>query len=417
MRAILTSFGTTGDILPFVALAAELRGHGHRVALALAPAFEGLARRHGLDFAPVGPDLAAAQAEINRAMIGGEGSPARLLELFAPLADALPRTFEDLRAACRGADVLVSGRIQLASRLVHDLTHVPYVTVHAEHSGAGGGAPGFQEAVRAVVNPLRERLGLSPMRNPLVEAASPQLVLHASSRHLRSLPAGAPAHHHLTGFLFLDEPAWAPDPALAAWMEEGAPPVAFTFGSMAPAEAAPLAELFARAAERAGRRAVVQVGAPVALPASARAVGFVPHGWLFPRAACAVHHGGAGTTGAALRAGVPQVVAPHAWDQLTWAELVQGAGCGAQVRRDGLTAEVLGDAIRSAVDGPARAAAAVLGEKVRAERGAAVAREHIEDLVRLVGLADQEDAEESPGRRAAPLRTRRGRAGALEQDT
>jgi UDP:flavonoid glycosyltransferase YjiC (YdhE family) len=106
----------------------------------------------------------------------------------------------------------------------------------------------------------------------------------------------------------------------------------------------------------------------------------VPHAWLFPRMAAMVHHGGAGTTGAGLRAGVPSIIAPFAADQPAWAERVVKLGVGLRAPSLGkLTAEKLAEAIQLAVtDSALRARAAALRGKIRAEEGVARAIEIIE---------------------------------------
>ncbi|MBN1204895.1 MAG: glycosyltransferase family 1 protein [Myxococcaceae bacterium] len=424
MKAVLTNFGTRGDIQPFLALAVELRRHGHQPLLAMPPAAAGDASRLGLDFVPVGPDLRSAQETINHSMVAAPSvtdSTAQLLSLFGPLAEALPRMFEDLRAACRGAHVLISGRMQPAARMVHDLTQVPFVSVHVEHSGGtaggSGGSPAFQEAVRATINPLRTRLGLPPFSNPLVEGNSPQLVLFANSRHVRQAPADWPSHYHLTGYFFLEDEAWAPPADLAAFLEAGAPPVVLTFGSMPSEEPEALAALLLESCERAGRRALLQQG-PASLAHLPRAdsvwlAGALPHSWLFPRAACVVHHGGAGTTASAFRAGVPQVIIPHAYDQFVWADLAWQLGCAAPpLPRAQLSAARLTEALSTALGTPqARQNAAHLGEKVRAEQGVVRARQLIESLVERVGLAPESpspsEAVDTAPRRKALLQRRR----------
>ncbi|HZI08989.1 MAG TPA: glycosyltransferase [Myxococcus sp.] len=420
MRAILTNFGTLGDVQPFLALAVELKRHGHHPVLAAAPSYGPMAAAHGIDFAPVGPDLRQAQSGITQAMMAAPGvfqNAGGMLQLFQPLAEALPRMLEDLRAVCQGADVLVSGRVQPAARMVHDLTHVPFVTVLVEHSGSGGGHPAFQAAVRAVVNPLRDSLRLPPLENPLVDGLSPQLVLTALSRHVRPPPTDLPPHHHTTGYFFLDAPAFTPDAELAAFLEAGEPPVCITFGSMTHEDPAALTDALVEGTARAGRRALLQHGwsglGQRPLPPTVRALGEVPHAWLFPRVAGVVHHGGAGTTGAAFRAGVPQVVVPHTYDQFTWGELVQALGCGGPaVPIHELSAGRLSDALGSMADH--REAAARLGEALRSEHGTAKARGLIEDLVRRVGLSagtdeDSDEDEARQQRRRATLRQQRAR--------
>ncbi|MCP3140918.1 glycosyltransferase [Pyxidicoccus xibeiensis] len=433
MRAVLTNFGTLGDVQPFLALAVELKRHGHHPVLAAAPSYRAMAESHGIDFAPVGPDLRQAQSGITQAMMAAPDvlqSAGGMFQLFQPLMEALPKMFEDLRAVCRGADVLVSGRVQPAARMVHDVTHVPFVTVLVEHSGSGGGNPAFQAAVRALVNPLRDSLRLPPLENPLVDGLSPQLVLTALSRHVRPPPTDLPPHHHTVGYFFLDEPHFTPDAELAAFLDAGEPPVVITFGSMTHEDPAALTDALVQGTVRAGRRALIQHGwsglGQRPLPPTVRALGQVPHAWLLPRVACVVHHGGAGTTGAAFRAGVPQVVVPHTYDQFTWGELVQELGCGgAAVPIGELSAERLAGALDTVLTGGHhREAAARLGEGIRSEHGAAKARHLIEDLVRRVGLsagtgdegtADEESDDDSARqqRRRAALKQQRAR----KQDT
>ena len=425
MKAVLTNFGTRGDIQPFLALAVELRRHGHQPLLAMPPAAAGDASRLGLDFVPVGPDLRSAQETINHSMVAAPsvtGSTAQLLGLFGPLAEALPRMFEDLQAACRGAHVLISGRMQPAARMVHDLTQVPFVSVHVEHSGGtaggSGGSPAFQEAVRATINPLRTRLGLPPFSNPLVEGNSPQLVLFANSRHVRQVPADWPPHHHLTGYFFLEEESWTPPADLAAFLDAGEPPVFFTLGSTPTLQPETLVALLLDSCERAGRRALIQQGAAhlgsLRLPPTAWLLqGTIPYGWLFPRVACAVHHGGAGTTAYAFQAGVPQITLPHMYDQFIWADIAHQLGCAAPaLSHHQLTAERLYQAMALVLGTPqVRLMSATLGEKIRAEQGVVRARQLIESLVERVGLAPEStspsEAVDAAPRRKALLQRRR----------
>jgi sterol 3beta-glucosyltransferase len=428
MRAVLTNFGTLGDVQPFVALAVELKRHGHHPVLAAAPSYRAMAEAHGLDFAPVGPDLRQAQSGITQAMMATPDvlqSTGGMAQLFQPLAAALPRMLEDLREVCRGADVLISGRVQPAARMVHDVTHVPFVTVLVEHSGSGGGNPAFQAAVRALVNPLRDSLRLPPLDNPLVDGLSPQLVLTALSRHVRPPPADLPPHHHTVGYFFLDAPDFTPDAELAAFLAEGEPPVLITFGSMTHGDPAALTDALVEGTVRAGRRALIQHGwsglGQKPLPSTVRALGQVPHAWLLPRVSCIVHHGGAGTTGAAFRAGVPQVVVPHTYDQFTWGELVRELDCGGPaIPIHELTAARLSDALGTVLAATHREAAARLGEHLRSEHGAAKARHLIEDLVHRVGLspgmadggAADDTADDDGGRqqrRRAALKQQRAR--------
>jgi UDP:flavonoid glycosyltransferase YjiC (YdhE family) len=156
------------------------------------------------------------------------------------------------------------------------------------------------------------------------------------------------------------------------------------FGSMSAKDPERRTRIALRALELTQQRGVLLTGwgGVARLRASANVfyVDDIPHSWLFPRMAAVVHHGGAGTTAAGLRAGVPSLVAPFMLDQYSWAAHVVKLGVGPRmVDAKGLTAEKLARAIHTAVtDTALRARAAAFGEKIRAENGLAQAVEIIE---------------------------------------
>lgn len=204
MRAVLTNFGTTGDIQPFLALATELRHAGHQPIVALSPNFSSRATESGFEFAPIGPDLQKVQSDIIATILKRVANSVETMRaLFEPLAQALPQTFEDLKAACRGADVLISGPLQPASRMVHEVSGIPFVSVQIAHFG-GPGRPALQQATASFINPFRTRLGLPPLQNPLsLDANSKQLSLYAISRHVFKTPKDWPSSDHVIGYFFL----------------------------------------------------------------------------------------------------------------------------------------------------------------------------------------------------------------------
>jgi UDP:flavonoid glycosyltransferase YjiC (YdhE family) len=203
--------------------------------------------------------------------------------------------------------------------------------------------------------------------------------LYGYSPSLLPKPPDWDDRHHVTGYWFLPPPpAWQPPDDLARFVEAGAPPVYIGFGSMRPADPENFMRLILRALELSGHRGVVLAReGSGALPRIAAPGVFyvddVPHSWLFPQMAAVVHHGGAGTTAAGLRAGVPNIVTPFIGDQFAWAEQVTKHGAGPRVASaKQLTAEKLAQAISAAVgDAGIRSRAAALGEKVRAEDGVA----------------------------------------------
>jgi sterol 3beta-glucosyltransferase len=180
---------------------------------------------------------------------------------------------------------------------------------------------------------------------PVLLGYSPQVVPH---------PADWPPNVHTTGYWFLDDdPGWVPPPQLLEFLAAGERPVCIGFGSVVGSQREAWQRLLLEAVSRSGRRAVLLAGwaglGGEQLPPNVLGLEAAPHDWLFPRMAAVVHHGGAGTTAAALRAGVPQVVVPHLADQPFWGAQVQRLGVGPRpIPRPKLTVENLSAAIQTA---------------------------------------------------------------------
>lgn len=410
MRIVLTNFGTTGDIQPFLALAIALRHRGHVPVMAFSPNYSQRVRNLGISFVSVGPDLQQAQQQINRAWTAVPESASHMQTVLEPVVQMLPEAFEGLRDICRSADMLVSGPAQPASRMIHELTGIPFVSVQLSNFG-GAGPPALQQASAALINPFRVKLGLAPLPHPLtLDANSPQLALYAISRHILPRPTDWPLHYHLTGYFFIDDGEMPVAPGLLEFMEAGKRPIVITFGSMTGEDPQHLTALFLEAIRLAGCRAVIQQnwqGIDASnLPTSVYPAGYVSHAWLFSKAACIIHHGGGGTAGAVFRSGVPSIFVPHGqiFDQFYLGILAEELGCaGPAIPYNELTPEWLAEAIGKTLNTPSfHQAAAVLGQKIRAEQGTETACHLIEALAQKVGLAtspaaDLADFEEDRG--------------------
>ena len=181
---------------------------------------------------------------------------------------------------------------------------------------------------------------------------------------------------HVTGYWFLERLGeWKPPRELADFLDSGPPPVYVGFGSMNKTDPEQLTDIVLRALERTDRRGVLVTGwggiSNSASPDTVFAVEEVPHDWLFERVEAAVHHGGAGTTAASLRAGIPTIVVPFFADQPFWGRRVAELGVGPEpIPRRSLTVERLTSAIRQATsDRDMKSRAAALGQRIRAETG------------------------------------------------
>jgi sterol 3beta-glucosyltransferase len=194
-------------------------------------------------------------------------------------------------------------------------------------------------------------------------------------------------HQHVTGFWFLDEPAWIPPSDLQDFLDNGEPPVYIGFGSMAADKPEATAKLVIDAATQANVRAVISTGwrgmDADDLPAHIYRLDTAPHAWLFPKMRAVVHHGGAGTTAAGLRAGVPTAIIPFFADQPYWGQQIYRMGLGTvPIPRKALTVEKLAAAlIDIGHDEALKNRAAIVGERVRGEEGGSAAVRIIEEAI------------------------------------
>ncbi len=377
MKLVLATFGTTGDVQPFLALGVELRRRGHSVVLAAPPNFAARAGQAGLAFCALGDavdDPASLRLFASAYELAGAVEQVQAT-LQVPIQHAeacIPALLE----AAAGADALVSIPYQAAGRICAELLGLPYVSVHFSPFGSSR-RPQLSAVAAPRFNALRAAHGLAPVAEPLgPDGISTTLALTPVSPALFPRPSAWPPHHHLTGFWFLDEP-FTPDPALQAFVEAGEPPVVIGFGSLTHRDPAAMTRLLLRAVDLAGVRAVIQSGwsglAAEDPPPQVRFASFIPHRWLFPRAACVVHGGGAGTTAAVLRAGVPSVFVPHWLDQFLWGALALERNlASASLPLKELNAEDLAAAVRAALaSARLRDACAEMAWSIAAEAGGA----------------------------------------------
>lgn len=420
MRFALVSVGSRGDVEPYVALGQRLRARGHAVRLAALEIFGRAVTDAGLEFHSLG----ALPERFKPRSDAGDARPRRdastlfrgvlgraLFWSFFPgmLRGALDRFV----SACEGADAVVFTRLALPAPHVAEKLGVPcFAGLPVPHTPTAAfenplyvrparSGPLRTRASYAVEWGLthqlshrllsrfrRDRLGLRALgRTELREhmASVVRGTLHAYSEAVLPRPADWPETVCVTGYWSRQvPPSYAPPPELERFLADGPPPVCVGLGSMKSSDPARHGALIADALASAGRRAIWQAGWSDLRAAGARDgvlhVGDVPHGWLFPRVAAVLHHGGAGTTGAALRAGVPSIIVPHAFDQRFWGRRVHELGCGpSPIDIASLTPRGLARALRIALEDPdVRASAARLGERLRAEDGATRAAEQLE---------------------------------------
>lgn len=412
MRLALASWGTEGDIRPFFALAAALTARGHEVRLAYVNVdgtdLSDLARATGVAAEPVAAPYFAAHREAiatrARTTLGRANPLAQLRMILEdtldPVADELAAAAGALASWSEAAVVHLMAHpaataVELAGR---PLAVVAFAPMFATSWRPPIGAPDLGRwlnpglwaiARRAMdgllgprVNSVRARLGAPPITGvSSALLARARLALLAMSPALLVRPADWPATIAVTGELAVAGEAGPLPAALSAFLDGGAPPIYVTLGSMGtlhPDRARQVADAALAATAALGQRAIVQVPAEVAaaLPAADHAaiVTRAPHAAVFPRCSAIVHHGGAGTTHAALRAGKPSVVLPLIADQPFWAGELHRRGVAARpLSATAVTARRLEKRLRSALEPAVVTRAGALGAAVAAEDGAAAA--------------------------------------------
>jgi sterol 3beta-glucosyltransferase len=422
MKLRLLAIGSQGDVQPYIALGLGLQRAGFDVSIGTTANFRALVEGHGLACVTTDVDM---QALVRRgSQPGGQSGSAKV------------STLERIRARRKMRNqvvqVLLDGTLAL-SQDTDVLVYSPAAGYTAPHVAEKLRVPAIPAPLQPYMNPTRDfpavgmpvlplggwynlftyrfieklvwsalrgrinawrrdTLGLPPFtgKGPFTavrESGVP--TLYGFSPTVLPKPREWGENVHVTGYWFLPAPAdWQPPLELVEFLQAGPKPVYIGFGSMTNREPQETARIVFSAVQQVGVRAVVASGwgamAASDIPANVLIIQNAPHEWLFPRMAAAVHHGGAGTTGASLRAGVPTVVVPFSADQPFWGKQVQRLGAGpAPVPLQRLTPERLASAIRTVTTNETMCQrAADLGAQMRLEDGVGTAVRLIEQTVR-----------------------------------
>ena len=402
MRVLVAACGSRGDFQPMLALAVELKARGHDVLLAGTPSFASEAAAFGVAFSPVGGDVAALSAELAPRLT----SPLRAIAtLNSLLREEVRLQLAGFPPLARGRDVVIAGGAVLGARTAAEAAGAAYryVLYTAQLLPSAHHPPFMLPLVRpprwvnrlawavtrafyerfvgGLLNDARRALGLAVARSPLDHVFDPRTSLLASDPEY----APPPPDVAVEPFGALSLPDERPlSPELERFFAAGTPPVYAGFGSMTDVAPAVTTRALVEGARRAGQRLVLSRGwANLGEGAAATDVfvtGSLSHRTLLPRTAAVIHHGGAGTTAAAARAGVPQIVVPHGFDQFVNAERVRASGLALVLPRKKLTAPAVAKALEAALGAGMRDRARTAGESIRARNAAAAIAAHLEEL-------------------------------------
>lgn len=409
MRITILVFGTRGEVQPLVALGLGLQAAGHTVRVVTQDTFHELVTSRGLACVPIKTGL--REAGQSRKKAGNYTLPT----IYKLARQYIRQSLDAIWEGCKDAEALILCDIgtipgwHVAEKLAVPTFVVSYypeavcqtfweTTLNGKISAAAErftmNVVSSQLILKPFINQWRKtQLGLPPVsriKESLEQIEAQRVpVFYAFSEAVFPKPATWPAHFHVTGYWFLPhEIDWCPSAKLVEFLASGPPPVYVGFSSVDSRKMAGMTELVLKALSLAGQRGILaagwsDLGARASLPEGIVAVESVPHDWLFPQVAAAVHHGGAGTTAIGLRSGIPNIIIPFAFDNPFWAWRIAALGVGPSgISRQALTAERLAETIQLTMhDETMTARRTTLSHRLSTEDGVARAVERFHEYV------------------------------------
>ncbi len=417
-KIVLATFGSLGDLHPKIALGLELKRRGHNVSIAAMAFYREKIESLGLGFTMMAPHMdPQVEGRSPELMNPRTGSEKIIRDIIFGNLRAM---YRDLVVATDGADLLITGELIYAADAIAETTDVRWISTslspisffsmhdppvpptaqwmkHLRPLGKTFHSAVFEIARRGIADwyePYREfrgELGLDIDHDPIFrDKFSKLLHLAMYSKVLGKPQPDWPRATLQTGFCFYDGALdlGGMGRELQEFINAGEPPLVFTLGSAAVMDAGDFFEVSAAAALLLGRRAVLLYGIfnepPEMLGEDIAAFDYAPFAELFPQAACIIHQGGVGTTGQALRAGVPQLIMPYAHDQPDNAERCRRAGLAETITRERYTPDAAARSIEKLIaDKTYKAKAFQASRIVASERGTVTACDAIEDILKM----------------------------------
>jgi rhamnosyltransferase subunit B len=418
-RIVITTWGSYGDLYPFIGLALALQQRGHEPVLAMPALYREIVEREGVRFTPIRPDISMHDRELAaRIMDPARGPQTLFSEVLVP---ALAQSHADLMDASADADLLVTHPAALAGPIVAEERRLRWASAvlapmsffSVTDPVVPPPAPWIQpwlarstglsraflwltnrmtQAWAEPIQQFRVTRGLARAANPILAGQhSPHLVLALFSKLLAAPQPDWPPQVVVAGpSLYNGPPAPLPD-TLSRFLNAGPPPLVFTLGTSAVSAAGTFYEASARAAEDLQRRAVLLVGPhpqnrPSRIGPDVHLAEFASHAALFARAEAVVHQGGAGTLHQALAAGRPMLVVPHSHDQPDNAARAARLGVARTLTPRKYSASRVAQEVRVLLEPRYTQRAAEVGAIVRAENGPERACDAIEALLQLTAF-------------------------------
>ena len=401
MRIVILTYGSRGDVQPFLPLSLRLLENGHAVKLAAPFRFRDFVGEHGIDFVPLAGDPEDLSRRLNNA---GHNFVRLLQELMSHAIEIGADVWRQTEAACQDADLIIHtfshavGAHTLAREKSIPDIHIqtfPMFTPTRDYPNITmpQGLPRFLNrsthdlsakltwwTSRMGFERVRRQAGLPkrilywPFEDDALRARTPMLCAWSPS----ILPASKDWHArvHVTGYYFFPRKRLVQPPAeLRSFLQGGQPPICISFGSMVHRDAERIDRIVHEALRQTGNRGIILSGWSQVRASSSSEVLYLdatPHDWILPRCKMVIHHGGAGTTAAGLRAGIPSIVVPFMADQPFWGRRVHGVDAGPRpIPVKNLSTERLVQAIAETETESLRRSARAIGLRLQAEDGVA----------------------------------------------
>lgn len=410
MKIAIVAWGTTGDVYPVLALAERLLKRQHQVRVCAPTIYKDKISEIGADYYEVGVafDLDEFHQTLDIAI--AKRDPMGPLQMIAKegIIRRGERWYNDCLDGFSGYDLVICHSIDIPAQEAAIRKDLPWLTVTY--------CPGFIKTPDNAPYPfpnwsrtlnkfiwklvrLRLRYAVDPLFNQFItsvggkpratvaldEMYSPHLNFIAASPALCPT-VNLPSNHKYTGVWHLEEQAYTPPSDLTDFITDGSPPIVITFGSMGGSNNTETTRILIDAITITGQRAIIQAGwgllGTADVDGNIFCTDYVPHRWLFPKAACVVHHGGAGTTASVCLAKTPSVVVPHIADQFYWGRRLYDLGVAAKsLPRRNLNVKDLAKRIEHVINTPSLyEKAEALGTQMEAEEGLTTAVHLIESF-------------------------------------
>ncbi len=417
MHITILAIGSRGDVQPLLALGLGLKDAGHDVEMMAGVNFRDWVESYGFGFIPAIDMEAVMKSEKGLIWAESSDSPFRQLRMMGEIMrEYRDEMINSVRSYEKETDLLISGFVSESMvQSFSEKSGIPYINAMLQPHQASASGPASLNAffprshtilnrwaghlterliwsfTRETTNYLRQSfLDLPPhSTRSYLRARRQAPTILGASRYVVPPAQDWPSPTTVTGYWFLDEDRdWQPPAELVDFLDAGPPPVYIGFGSMSNRNPQATVDLILAALQKTGQRAVLSSGWANMhrqdLPSHVYSVANVPHAWLFERVTPLVHHGGAGTTAAGLRAGNPTMIVPHLGDQPYRGRRVHELGVGVEpVPRHRLSVHALAAGIEQLVhDGQIRAKAQALAEKIRGEKGVENAVHVIEEYMK-----------------------------------